>query len=78
MTKGTFLPSNDYNDAVEVLADLFDKPCPFEEASARRAWLANEIKTALGVHGNIWPAEIYGACVIAGLEDAEARGAAHG
>jgi hypothetical protein len=81
MAKGNFIPTCDHSGVVEALADLvlnFHKNCPFEAPGPRFEWLKNEIKICLGVDGNIWPAEIYGACMIAGLEDAEARGAAHG
>jgi hypothetical protein len=78
MAKGNFIPTCDHSSAVEALADLFDRPRPFEAPGMHRVWLINEIKTVLAVHGDIWPQEIYGACVIAGIEDAESKTFASG
>jgi hypothetical protein len=74
MTNGTFQPTSDYNDEIEELIDLvldLDKRCPFADPGARREWVRNEIKIIAGVSGNRWISEIYGACVIAGIEDVE-------
>jgi hypothetical protein len=71
--KGTFVPTDTHSRLVEKIADLLLKPCPFDAAPARRAWLENEIKIVLGEIGDIWPLEIYGDVFVAAIEDAEKR-----
>lgn len=65
--RGTFIPTNNYSQLVAEIADLLLRPCPLGEKH-RQEWLENEIKILLGVVGDIWPREIYGAVIFAALE----------
>lgn len=65
-TPDIFLDYDRYSRLASALADL--QPCPFAGCITQ-----DQIKYVLGEAGDIWPVEIPGAVILAGIEDAEKR-----